>query len=147
MRLCTAASASVDESETKHLFDIASLAFDRLAESRVVPRTFAGSASSRSGTSAPVWPQTDLPPEHHALSGTPEHGSDMVGRPLGSGCMITPVRCGYTMSEPHGADPKSHSTWARSGPPVLGDVVVTPHFGYSCSRLAGVEPLGAVFPA
>jgi hypothetical protein len=35
--------------------------------------------------------QTGFPPGHQALAGTPAHGSGMVGRPRGSGCMTTAV--------------------------------------------------------
>src|ERR1700760_5010153 len=33
-------------------------------------------------------------PLHHGFAATPEHGSGMLGSPLGSGCMITLVRRG-----------------------------------------------------
>jgi len=38
--------------------------------------------------------QIDVPFEHQALSGTPEHGFTMPGRPDGSGWMTTPVDFG-----------------------------------------------------
>ena len=90
--------------------------------------------------------QTTLPPEHQALSGTPLHGLGIDGRPAGSGCMTTPVAFGYTMSDPHGPLPVSHSTCPNSAPPVTAPVVVTPHFGWVFCRSAGDEPAGATLP-
>ncbi len=77
------------------------------------------------------------------MAGTPAHGFGMVGSVAGTFASIVTVRCGYTSVAEHGRNPASHSTWARSGPPVLAAAVRAPHFAWTCSRFDGAEPAGA----